>query len=84
MRLRQDGHEELQVHGPKGEHHPNVLPSCAVRHATNRLGHVFKTSQTLESLENLLRQQMQASLLRTKQVRDVMPSATCIAVLQLT
>ncbi len=35
MRLRQDGHEELQVHGPIGEHRPNVLPSCGVHHATN-------------------------------------------------
>ncbi len=50
MRLRQDGHEELQVHGPIGEPCPKVLPPCGVRHATNRLDHVFKTSQTFESL----------------------------------
>ncbi len=75
MRLRQDGHEELQIHGPVGEHHPNVLPPCGVRHATNRLDHVFKPSQALESLQGLFRQYMQASLLYTKQARDVMPSA---------
>ena len=49
MRLRQDGHEELQVHGPIGEQSPDVLPPCGVRHATNRLDHVFEPSQTFEN-----------------------------------